>query len=131
MGENALVESKIAEGIRLIKQLDKDGNSPSLATWYFYADVEEWRLLIAGPNFDILLPKSEPIAYRKLFESLAKLSLESLTVSDIKLVTTNSPLHLAIRTLFITDPNGISQAHFIDTTLNGIFIKEMIILRST
>ena len=132
MGENALVESKISEGILLIKQLDEDDNSPSFATWYFYADVNEWRLIIAGPKFDELLPKKEPIAYKKIIESMSKLSLESLSVSDIKLVPTTSPLPLAIRTLIRTaDPTGFSQAHFIDTTLNGIFMKELIISRST
>jgi hypothetical protein len=130
MGENAMVESKINDTVRLIQQLDEDGISPSLVVWYFYADVDDWRLLIAGLVFDELLPKQEPIAYRKIIEVMAKLSLASLSVSDLKLVSTHSPLPQAILFLIRTGPTGITQAHFIDTTLNGIFIKEMIILRS-
>jgi hypothetical protein len=130
MGEKTLVESKIADAIRLIQKLDADGNSPSLAAWYFYDDVDEWRLLIAGPAFDTLLPKQEPIAYRKLVEAIASLSLSSLYVSDLKLLTTNSPLPRALRILVRTAPTGIVQTHFTDTTLNGIFMKEMFILRS-
>jgi len=130
MGEKALVESQIADATRLIQKLDADGNSPSLVAWYFYDDAGEWRLLIAGPAFDALLPKQEPVAYRKLVEAMASLSLSSLSVSDLKLVGTNSPLPQALRILIRTGLTGIARAHFINTTLNGIFMKEMIILRS-
>jgi hypothetical protein len=130
MGEKTLVESKIPDAIRLVEKLDIDGNSPSLVVWYFYDDVDEWRLLIAGSTFDALLPKQEPIAYKKIIEAIASLSLSSLSVSDLKLLSTNSPLPQALRLIIRTDPKGISQAHFMDTTLNGIFMKEFFILRS-
>lgn len=130
MGEKTLVESKIPDATRLIQKLDADGSSPSLAAWYFYDDADEWRLLIAGPAFDALLPKHEPVAYRKLVEAMASLSLASLSVSDLKLVSTNSPLPRALRLLIRTGPIGVAQAHFTNTTLNGIFMKEMFILRS-
>jgi hypothetical protein len=130
MGEKVLVESKIPDTIRLIEKLDTDGNSPSLAVWYFYNDVDEWRLLIAGSAFDALLPKQESIAYKKIIEAIASLSLASLSISDLKLVSTNSPLPQALRTIIRTNPTGIAQAHFTDTTLNGIFMKEFFVLRS-
>ena len=130
MDQKALVESQIADAILLIKKLDGDGNSPSLVAWYFYDDVDEWRLIIAGPVFDALLPKQEPVAYRKLVEAMGSLSLSSLSFSNLKLVSTNSPLPQALRFLIRTVPTGIARLQFSNTTLNGIFIKEMIILRS-
>jgi hypothetical protein len=57
-------------------------------------------------------------------------SLSSLAVSDIKLVRTDVSLPKALRILVATDPHSIVRAHFTDTTLNGIFIKQMLILRS-
>jgi hypothetical protein len=130
MGEKALVESQVADAIALIKTLDSQGLSPTLAVWYFYDDGSEWRLIIAGPGFDTLLPKQELIAYRKIVEAMTATSISSLTISDIKLVKSDSPLPLALRSLVGTGPNGIARAYFTDTSLNGIFIKEMIILRS-
>ncbi len=130
MGEKALVESQIADAVHLIQKLDAEGDSPSLAAWYFYDDVDEWRLVIAGPAFDALLPKQEAVAYRKLVEAMANLSLSSLSVSDLKLVSTNSPLPQALRILIRTSSTGTGRSHFANTTLNGIFMKEMIILRS-
>jgi len=130
MDQKALVESQIADAILLIKKLDEDGNSPSLVAWYFYDDVDEWRLIIAGPVFDALLPRQELVAYRKLVEAMGSLSLSSLSFSNLKLVSTNSPLPQALRFLIRTGPTGIARLQFSNTTLNGIFIKEMIILRS-
>jgi len=61
---------------------------------------------------------------------MSQLSLASLTLSDVKLLSTQSPLVKALRVLLRTAATGIARAHFSNTTLNGIFIKEMIILRS-
>ena len=131
MGEKALVESQVADAIALVKELDAQRMAPSLAAWYFYDDAEEWRLLLAGPAFDELLPKQEQVAYRKLVDVMAKLSLSSLSLSDLKLLSSKSPLVQALRVLIGTPPTGIARAHFTNTSLNGIFIKEMIILRSS
>ncbi len=130
MGQEALVEGQIADAVALIRKLDSAGLSPTLAAWYFYDDADEWRLLLAGPAFDALLPKQETIAYRKLAEAMSDLSPASLTLSDVKLLSSQSPLPQAVRLLVGTPATGIVRAHFSDTTLNGIFIKDMIILRS-
>jgi hypothetical protein len=130
MGEKALVESQVTDAIRLVQKLDADGDGPSLVAWYFYDDADKWRLLIAGPEFDALLPNQERSAYRKLVEATASLSLSSLSVSDLKLLRTDSPLSLALRGLVATDPVGITRAYFSNTMLNGIFLKEILILRS-
>lgn len=130
MGDKALVESQVADAIALITKLDSEGTTPTLAVWYFYDDAAEWRLIIAGPAFDALLPKQEPVAYRKIVEAMAATSLSSLAASDVKLVSTDNPLTRALHRLVQTGPNGIARAYFTDTSLNGIFVKEMIILRS-
>ena len=130
MGEKALVENQIADAIKLIQKLDADGRAPSLAAWYYYDDADEWRLLIAGSTFDVSRPKDEAVAYKYLVETMASLSLSSLTISDLKLVSTKSPLRQALRLLIGTGPDGIVQVHCTNNTVNGIFIKEMVILRS-
>jgi hypothetical protein len=131
MAETALVESQIADSSELLRRLDAAGSGPSLAVWYFYEDVERWRLILAGSTFDGMLPKSEAFAYRGLAEVIADASLKSLSISDVKLVRTTSPLAIALRPLLRTPPNSISRARFVNTTLNGIFIKEMLILRAS
>lgn len=130
MGEKTLVEGLVTDAIELVKNLDHSGASPALVAWYFYEDADEWRLLIAGPEFDKFLPKNEALAYQKISEAISSSNVQSLSISLVKVVESNSALPKAIGFLIGTPPDGIIQANFSDTTLNGIFIKDMVILRS-
>ena len=130
MGEKTLVEGLVTDSIRLIKNLDQSNINPALAVWHFFEDANEWRLLIAGQKFDQLLPKQEALAYQKISEAISSSDLQSLSISLVKLVRSDDPLPEALSSLVGTPPDGIIQANFIDTTLNGIFIKEIVILRS-
>jgi hypothetical protein len=130
MGEKALVEGLVTDAIELVKNLDHSGANPALVAWYFYEDADEWRLLIAGAEFDKYLPKNEALAYQIIAEAISSSDVQSLSISLVKVVESNSTLPKAIGFLVGTPPDGIIQANFSDTTLNGIFIKDMIILRS-
>jgi hypothetical protein len=130
MGEKALVESQINDAIALIKKLDETGASPTFAAWYYYDDADEWRLLIASPALDPLLQKQEPVAYRKVIEALSSVSPSALGISDLKVLNSKSPLPEALRFLIRTGPQDIAPTRFANCTFNGIFIKEVLILRS-
>lgn len=130
MGEKALVEGLVTDTIELTKKLDQDGVNPTFVVWYFYEDADEWRLLIGGPELDKFLPKSEALAYQKISEAISAIDLPSLSISLIKVVETSGPLPQAVGFLVGTPSNGLVQASFSDTTINGIFVKEMLIVRS-
>jgi len=130
MGEKALVEGKINDAIALIKKLDETGPSPTFAAWYYYDDADEWRLLIAAPALDPLLQKREAVAYRKVIEALTSVSPSALGISDLKVLNSKSPLPQALRFVIRSGLQDIAQTHFANCTFNGIFIKEVLILRS-
>jgi hypothetical protein len=130
MGQTALVESQIVDSLAVVRNLDATGTPPSFAAWYYYSDADEWRLVLAAKAFDGLLAKEEATAYRKVVEAMNTASLASMAVSQIKLVRTDDVLPKALRMLIRTGPNDLFRSHFTDTTINGIFIKEMVILRS-
>jgi len=126
-----LVESEISDSISLVKSLEDQGDKPSTVIWYYFPDADEWRLLLAGPTFDALLPQEESRAYQKVAEALTNAQVTSLGIGEIKLVKTDYPLLKATRFLIGTSPDGIVRAHFKDNRINGIFIKEMLVLRSS
>ena len=130
MVEKALVEGLITDSIELVKNLDQSNCNPTLVVWYFYEDADEWRLLIAGPHFDQYLPKQEALAYQKISEAISSSDLQSLSISLVKVIRSDDALPKSLSFLIGTPPDGIVQASFTDTTLNGIFIKEMLVLRS-
>jgi hypothetical protein len=130
MAEETLVESLVSDSVKLVEELDKQGDDPSNALWYYFSDAEEWRLLIAGPTFDHLLPKHEDQAYQKVATGITKADLDSLTIADVKLVRTDDPLLVATKFVMKTPAHGVVRAHFRDNTFNGIFVKEMLVLRA-
>ncbi len=130
MAEEALVESLITDSINLVTALDNLGNKPTKAFWYYYTDADEWRFIIAGATFDQLLPKEEARAYQHVAKAIASAGLASLTVANVKITRTDDTLLNTMRSLIGTPPDGIIRAHFQDVTFNGIFVKEMLILRS-
>ncbi len=131
MAEEALVESLISEAGQLVKKLDELGDRPTNVLWYYFSDAEEWRLLIAGESFDRLLPIEERQAYQKIGRALSGADLRSLTIADVKLVRTNDPLIVATKPVAQTSPTAVARIHFRDNTFNGIFVKEMLVLRAS
>lgn len=130
MAEKAVVEGALSESIELVKRLDAGETKPMFVAWYFYEDANEWKLLLSGPKFDQLLNKNEALAYQKIAEIITSAALNSLSISVVKLVESKNALPQALKRLIDTGPDGIVQAYFTDITINGIFIKGMIILRS-
>jgi hypothetical protein len=130
VAEEALVESLVADSVKLVEELDRQGDSPSNALWYFFSDADVWRLLVAGPTFDPLLPKEEGHAYQPIARALGKLDLLSLTIANVKLVRTDDPVLVATKFVVKTPAHGVVRAHFRDNTFNGIFVKEMLVLRA-
>ena len=130
MADEPLVESLVADSVKLVQKLDEQGDMPSNVLWYYFSDAEEWRLLVAGKAFDQLLPKDEGQAYQRVARAIAKANLDSLTIADVKLVRTDDSLLVATKFVVKTPPDGVVRAHFRDNTFNGIFVKEMLVLRA-
>lgn len=131
MAESALVESQISDSIALIKLLDEQGEGVSSAFWHYFTDADEWRLLLAGSTFDKLLPNEEARAYQVLAEALTASHATSLTIGEVKLVRTDHHLVQAVLMLIGTPEDDLVRAHFSETTVNGLFVKEMVVLRSS
>ena len=130
MGEKALVDDLINDASSLVKKLDELAIKPTFVAWYYYVDADEWRLLIAAPCLDPLLPKQEAVAYRKIIDALSSITPSALSVSDLKIVPTSYQLLQSLKFIFGTGPQGLARAHFRDCMMNGIFVKEIVILRS-
>ena len=130
MAEKPLVDGLYEDSTSLIQRLDSQDFSPSFAVWYYYQDAQDWRLLLGGQGIDGLLPKQEALAYQKISESLSELELRSLSISLVKVIRTQEALPQAIKTVIGTASDSVGQAHFLHTTINGIFIEEMIVIRS-
>lgn len=131
MGEEALVDSKVTDTAALIRALESHNHRPTMAVWHYFTDANDWRLLIAGPSFDPMLPKDESRAYQVVAEALKQSKPASLWISDVKVLKTDNDLLDVVRTLIRTDPSGVIRAHFQDNTVNGVFLKDILVMRSS
>ena len=130
MAEEALVESSVTDSVKLVNELDKQGDTPSNVLWYFFSDAEVWRLLVAGGAFDSLLPRDESRAYQKIARAIGSANRTSLSIADVKLVRTDDPVLIATKFVIKTPADDVVRAHFRDNTFNGIFVKAMLVLRA-
>ena len=130
MAEETLVESLVSDSGALVKALDTQGDVPTNVLWYYFSDAGEWRLLVAGPSFDRLLPKEEGLAYQLVAQAIGSAGVETLSIADVKLVKTDDSVLTATKSVLKTPQTAVVRAHFRDNTFNGIFVKEMLVLRA-
>ena len=130
MADHTLVESLVQDSIKLVEELDKQGDAPTNALWYYSSDTEDWLFLIAGRTFDSLLPQSQIQAYDKIGKAIATAGFYSLSIADVKPFRTDDPILVATKSVVTTRPDGVVRAHFRGNVFNGIFVKEMLVLRA-
>ena len=130
MADEALVESLVLESVKFVEELDAQGDPPSNALWHYSSDAEEWRLLVAGPTFDGLLPHDIRQAYQKIGTAIRRAALSSLTIAGVKPIRTDDALLIATRLVVSTPPGRVVRAHYRNNTFSGIYVKEMLVLRA-
>lgn len=130
MAEPTLIESLVESSRDLLDNLDNNSNSPLKAFWYYYEDADTWKLILSGPSFDKLLKDHEPLAYKIIAEALNQLEDSTLSISDIKLLKLDDQLVRLVHFLVRTKPHAKVHAVFSDLTANGVFIKDVYIIRS-
>ena len=126
MDKTILVENDIQEGKRVIEALDNANFQVEAAMWFYLADSEEWRLLIASPFVENNGPKE---AYRFIQRVMVQLSppLE-ISLKDISVL---SPKHRLIGTIrmAIRTGDGISGIRFTGNVVNNTLIEDAYIYR--
>jgi hypothetical protein len=130
MVDEILVEGFVTDAIKLVDALDKQGDNPTRVVWYYFSDAEKWQLVLAGPSFDPLLHKDQNQAYQKVATAITQANVDSLSIADVMLMRTDDKLLEATKFVIKTSPDSVVRALFRDSTFNGIFVKEMLVLRA-
>ncbi|MDH1101126.1 hypothetical protein N5C37_08385 [Pseudomonas mosselii] len=130
MDQKPLVNGSFEASVQLLKELDKTELKPEMAAWFYYDDVEDWRLILSGKKINEFLPGKEALAYKVIAKVLGKTEV-GLAISDVKFMKTDAPLIVALSFLIGTGPDDVSKFSMSNNTVNGIFIKDMVVLRSS
>ena len=127
MVDEYLTIEMIKNGATLIGKLDESSFQPDAALWFYFPDIQQWKLLIADEKVGQTGPKK---LYQKINQILTKFNdqIEDITLDDIVLVKTDAPIIKLLRVAIKTGP-GISGVRFQKNVINGVLIEDSYIYR--
>ncbi len=127
MVETTLTPELIAAGERFVRELDARGIRPDAVFWFYFADVEAWKLVVA----EVKLGKEGPKGIYKQFQRvLAGLSEDGFVIEldDVSLAKPDAPIVSLLRSAVGTGP-GVSGIRFQNNVINGTLIEDAYIYR--
>jgi hypothetical protein len=122
MVETTLTPELIAAGERFVHEMEETGLRPDAVFWFYFPDVETWKLVVA----EVKLGKEGPKGiYKQLQKILAGLSGERSVISldDVALAKPDAPIVSLLRTAVGTGP-GVSGIRFQNNVVNGTLIED-------
>ena len=125
-----LSENMTKSGAELIKRLDKSNSEVKTALWLYFPEEKNWKLIIASP----LVGKNGPKAfYKRIIDSNNEASEEEYVVSlnDIGVANIEHPVIQLMKFAISTGEDDVSNIRFSRNTINGTFIEDSLIYRSS
>jgi hypothetical protein len=126
MAAAALVERDIEAGLELVRLLDERGFPVTGAAWIYFADFEEWKLVIRTPKAATDLTN----AFLELAKAMdaAKPGFRSqFDLARVKLVPPADRMLAAMGSAVRAE--GLNKIRFSSNVINGIFIDDALIYR--
>ena len=126
---DALSEKMIQAGAKLVEHLDADAANIKSALWLYFPDSRNWKLILASETVETDGP-------RKLYEKIQGVNRsaaepeETVSLNDIVVTTPKHEL-ISVLAMMIGTGQGISGIRFTRNNINGIYIDDAYIYRST
>jgi len=128
MAAGTVVKSDIDAGLNLIRALDETGFGASAALWWYYGDLEDWKLVIAyrGEKKDLEKKYLEAARASARWRSehpdepILDLNRVWITSADDQLIKGLKPA-LSLE--------GLGEVRFTSNMINGIYVEDAIIHR--
>ncbi|MEK6477730.1 hypothetical protein WJR50_09360 [Catalinimonas sp. 4WD22] len=126
MDKKILVGIDLEEGKKVLEELDKSGLEVTSAFWFYLAEVEEWRLMLAMPSIDIQGRKK---TYAKIWGVLDRnRSTLNIPLDAITLISPKHELNQLLRSVVKTG-KSMSGIRFSGDVINGTLIEDAYIYR--
>jgi hypothetical protein len=127
MVKTLLTKEMEEAGAALVRKLDESGIKPDAVFWFYFPDIQAWKLVIAEVKVGKEGPKE---FYRQIQKILAKYPEGTSVVSldDVALANPNAPMVALLRVALRTGP-GISGIRFKNNVINGTVVEDAYIYR--
>ncbi len=125
----SLSDSMIEAGYRLLERLDSENAQVRSAFWLYISDDQIWRLTIASPLVDSEGPRK---FYKRIMAANESAENDEpvVSINDICVTNTNDKI-VKLLQFAVVAGDGISGIRFSRNTINGVFIEDCYIYRSS
>lgn len=121
-----LRDNLIKSGEDLVKQLDASNVLVDAALWFYFPDLETWRLMLSLPEIMKMGPKA---AYKEVQKAFSKLGEDQpISLADVTITKTDAPI-LQLLKIAIKTGTDISHIRFSKNAINGQLIDDVFIYR--
>lgn len=127
MVDSTLTKEMIESGKALIMKLDDSNVQPDAAFWFFFSDIQQWKLVLAEVKVGEQGPKQ---VYKTIQGVISQFSdeLGDLSLDYITLAKPDAPIVKLLRVAIRTGA-GISGIRFKNNVINGTVIEDAYIYR--
>ncbi len=127
MVEATLTPELIQEGAELLKALDAAGLSPDAAFWFYFSDINAWKLVLAEVKVG---PQGPREVYKQIQRTLGALSdkIKTLSLDDVAVAKPDAPVVSVLKRAVRTGP-GIGGIRFSQNVIDGVLIEDAYIYR--
>lgn len=127
MDNQVLVDRNIVEGKELIEALDNRDLNIKAAMWFYFAESDEWKLIIATPMVD---EKGTKEVYRSIQTVIREMSESKPSVSfkDVFVISPKDDPITLVGKAIRTGP-GLSGIRFIKNIIDNKLIDDAYIYR--
>jgi len=128
MVTTTLDDELIKSGKELLKQLDTANVFVDAALWFYFSDIENWKLILSLPD---LIKQGPKVAYKEVQKALIALGENlALSLDDIAISKPDVPLLQLLKVAIRTGPD-ISHIRLSKNVINGQLIEDAYIYRLT
>lgn len=135
MAKSVLVTGEFTEvmekaGAALLRRLDTGQADVRSAFWFYFPDVKAWKLVIASKKVDSEGPRE---FYKRIVKANKAAAKDEyvLSLNDIGVTNLSNPIVVLIGIAVGTPRGAVGGIRFSRNTINGNFIEDAYIYRSS
>lgn len=124
----SLTDSMMKAGAKLIERLDSKRSEIKSAFWLYFSEEKTWKMIIASPLVDSEGPREY---YKRVVSANSEATDEEvISLNDVGVTNTSNQI-VQLLNFAIKTNDGISGIRFSRNTINGTFIEDTYIYRSS
>jgi len=123
----ALTPQLIAEGTELLQALDEARLTPDAAFWFYFPDINAWKLVLAEMRVGPSGPREVYKQVQRTLDALSN-SIEAISLADVVVAKPDAPVVSVLKKALRVEP-GARGIRFSQNVIDGVLIEDAYVYR--